>query len=280
MKITFFVFCFTFISCHSFDYSSVKEQVNRIENIFYVNDSNPKHSLDLFLPSGKKSFPLVIFIHGGFWRNQDKTYLRAFTGLYHNIGIALAKKGIGCIITNYRLFPEAKLDGQLNDIASVIEWANKNSLKYGFEDVYLMGHSAGGHLAIMHSIQKPNTVKGIIALSPILDIAHMRENKEDDFNRELTIPMFGEDMKEYSKSSPITYMDNKSLDTLYLFGEKDYAFAIDQSKMLMEKLTKSKAKGEVKIIPSYDHADMVLQINKEGDRIIPLVQSYILRMRK
>jgi len=279
MKFLYLLFLFL-AGCHTFDYSKVKENVDKSEDIFYKNDSNSRHRLDLFLPRANNNFPFVIFIHGGFWRNQDKTYMRPFTGLYHNIGIAFARKGIGCAVVSYRLFPEANLQGQLDDVDSVIEWSKANSFKYGFKNIYLMGHSSGGHLVTMTGLQNPNKVRGIISLSPILDIAHMRENKDKDFNNELTIPMFGNDSKEYSKYSPITYIDQKSPDILYLFGENDYPFLIAQSKILKEKLAASRAKGEVKVLPFYDHADMVMEINVKGDSITSLVENYVLRMEK
>lgn len=276
----FYLAVFLLVQCHTFDYSNAKEKVNKIENIFYQSDSNAKHRLDLFLPKSNKNFPLVIFIHGGFWRNQDKSYLQNFTGLYQNVGLALAKRGIGCAVVSYRLFPETNLQGQLEDIDSIIEWGKANSSKYGFKNIYLMGHSAGGHLALLTGLKNPNKVKGIISLSPILDIGHMRDNKEKDFNEELTIPMFGNDYKEYKKHSPIMLIDNKSPDIMYLFGENDYPFLIAQSKMLKEKLINLKAKGEILTLPVYDHADMVMDINREGDKITSLVEGYLLRMEK
>src|SRR5262249_19562212 len=46
-------------------------------------DANPrKHKLDLYLPRGKKDFPVLFFVHGGAWVIGDKTYF----GLYSSIG--------------------------------------------------------------------------------------------------------------------------------------------------------------------------------------------------
>ena len=42
--------------------------VDVIENVSYVDASrNPDQRLDLYLPKGRKDFPVVIFVHGGFW---------------------------------------------------------------------------------------------------------------------------------------------------------------------------------------------------------------------
>src|SRR6201994_762040 len=43
------------------------------ENIPYANDTLKKHLLDIYLPpTGKNSYPLVIWVHGGAWRTNDK----------------------------------------------------------------------------------------------------------------------------------------------------------------------------------------------------------------
>ena len=62
-------------------------QVLEIEDIVYVPGSkNPKHQLDLYLPVGKTThkggFPMVVFVHGGYWVEGDRDYYALFTGLY------------------------------------------------------------------------------------------------------------------------------------------------------------------------------------------------------
>lgn len=65
----------------------------------YVADDEPKHRLDLYVPKSVSGrFPVVLFVHGGFWRGQDRRYLQAFSGIYGNVGVALAKRGIGAAV--------------------------------------------------------------------------------------------------------------------------------------------------------------------------------------
>src|SRR5207247_2232377 len=54
----------------------------------------PRNKLDLYLPKGQKDFPVLFFVHGGAWRTGDKHYF----GLYSNLGMYLAKQGIGAVI--------------------------------------------------------------------------------------------------------------------------------------------------------------------------------------
>src|SRR5262245_7527097 len=50
-----------------------------------------KHKLDLYLPRGKKDFPVLFFVHGGGWRHGDKNYL----GVYVALGKFYASRGVG-----------------------------------------------------------------------------------------------------------------------------------------------------------------------------------------
>src|SRR3954447_18302528 len=61
-----------------------------------------KHKLDLFLPKGHKDFPILFFVHGGAWRQGDKSFL----GFYTSLGNFYARHGIGTVVINYRLSPK------------------------------------------------------------------------------------------------------------------------------------------------------------------------------
>src|SRR5215831_13270368 len=55
-------------------------EVEVVKDVPYngVKDADPdKHKLDLYLPKGKKDFPVLFFVHGGTWKSGDrKTYVK------------------------------------------------------------------------------------------------------------------------------------------------------------------------------------------------------------
>jgi acetyl esterase/lipase len=151
--------------------------VRVIRDVSY-NDSEKKASnsykLDLFLPSDKKDFPVVVFVHGGSWMYGDKT----FSGWGHGIGRFFAGQGIAAVMPNYRLSPLAQHPEHVQDVAKAFAWTARNIARYGGspDRLFLCGHSAGGHLVSLLATDeaylkaegvKPSAIKGVISVSGV-----------------------------------------------------------------------------------------------------------------
>src|SRR5690242_5472635 len=79
-------------------------EVEEFRNLAYYEgaDADPvRHRLDLYVPKGRKDFPVLFFVHGGYWRSGNKN-------LYAPLGRVFARNGIGTVIINYRLSPQVK----------------------------------------------------------------------------------------------------------------------------------------------------------------------------
>lgn len=94
------------------------------------------------------SIPVVFFVHGGSWYSGDRKYYEAVTGLYSNVGVAMAREGIGSVVISYHLHPDAPLSEQLGDVAAALLWTKAHIREYGgdADNIVVMGHSAGAHL--------------------------------------------------------------------------------------------------------------------------------------
>src|SRR5262249_5248660 len=106
-----------------------------------------KHKLDLYLPKGKKDFPIMFFVHGGAWVSGDRNYF----GIYSSIGQAFARNGIGAVVISYRPSPKVQHPEHIKDVARAFAWTHKNIGKHGGnpDAILLCGHSAGGHLVAL-----------------------------------------------------------------------------------------------------------------------------------
>ncbi len=111
----------------------------------YSYGGNKLQNLDYFAPKTKGA-PLVIFVHGGGWKNGDKDNATGKEKAPHYVAQGYAFASI-----NYRLLPESPIEQQAADVASAIAYLRSNAAKLGFDGrrIVLMGHSAGAHLVAL-----------------------------------------------------------------------------------------------------------------------------------
>lgn len=111
----------------------------------YAGTENPRQTLDLYLSKDQdrsKPLPVIVFIHGGGWRNGDKS-----SGQGHLSRFVASGKYAG-VSVGYRLTGEAQWPAQIHDCKAAIRWIKGNASKYGLnpEMIGVWGTSAGGHL--------------------------------------------------------------------------------------------------------------------------------------
>ncbi len=155
-------------------------EVETLKDIAYYDgtEAHPvKHKLDLFLPRGRKDFPVLIFVHGGSWRHGDKSFL----GLYTGLGQFFAQQGVGTAVINYRLSPTVKHPEHVKDVARAFAWVHKNIPRHGgrADRIFVFGHSAGGHLVSLLATDEsylkaeglsPRQIRGVVAMSGVYEI--------------------------------------------------------------------------------------------------------------
>lgn len=119
---------------------------------------------ELRMPSGKGPFPLVIIIHGGCWLSQMAT-----TKIMSPLATAITKEGIATWSIEYRGVdvPGGRWPGTYNDANAGIQYINKIAKKYNLDlnKVIILGHSAGGELALWEAAKTKLPIRGVIDLS-------------------------------------------------------------------------------------------------------------------
>lgn len=100
-------------------------------------------TLDIF-PSSQPNSKVLVFIHGGYWHKLDKSDFQFMGAGFHSYNITT-------VIINYPLAPHVTIDQIVQSCRKALEWVSLNISDYNGnpEQFYVVGHSAGGHLASM-----------------------------------------------------------------------------------------------------------------------------------
>lgn len=131
------------------DAALARAQVYKDLNYWPGPSADPrKHRLDFFVPDGS-GWPVLIFIHGGGWKNGDKALEFGGVDPYGNIGRFYAARGIGVAVANYRLQPAVGWREQVMDVAQALAWVYGHAEHYGGNKraIFVSGHSSGAQLA-------------------------------------------------------------------------------------------------------------------------------------
>jgi acetyl esterase/lipase len=129
---------------------------------------DPQQFGDLRLPSGPGPHRVVIFIHGGFWRNA---YSLDHAG---HACAALARAGAASWSLEYRRIgdPGGGWPGTMDDVLHGAEWIKRLAVRYhlDLERMVASGHSAGGQLALWLAVQNALNLRGVIPLAAVSDL--------------------------------------------------------------------------------------------------------------
>lgn len=229
---------------------------------------HPRQRLDVYVPDAvgpdrgsapdrTRARPLMVFWHGGRWSFGDKAD-------YRFVGAALTELGCVAVLPNYRLYPEVKMAGFMDDAARAGRWAAVHAGEFGAaaDRLYLMGHSAGAHLAALVTLdsryfaaagQAAPAIAGVIGLSGPYDFLPLREPDVQD--------MFGP-APNYPESQPVNFVHAGAPPMLLAHGSSDMTVSPLNSMSLAAKLRAHDVPVTLRLYPKLRHADTVAALSK------------------
>ncbi len=141
---------------------------------------DPAHRVDVYAPvQAGAPRPVVVFFYGGSWQSGHRED-------YYFAGAGLASRGFVAMLPDYRKYPQVVFPGFLEDGAKSVAWAKRHAARFGGDPsrVFVMGHSAGAHIAAMLALDArylgaqelaPRELSGLVGLAGPYDFLPLRD---------------------------------------------------------------------------------------------------------
>lgn len=227
--------------------------------------SSELNRLDIYIPGQVEEMrqtnrPVIVFFYGGCWGGCET----GFKEDYLFVAQAFTNQDYVAVIADYRRYPEVRFPEIIDDARQATEWVKKNIENYGGnpESIFLMGHSAGAHLAALLtldetylSLETQKATRGFIGLSGPYDFLPFTK----PYQRAVFSPK-----ETYAKSQPINYVDGTEAPLLLLYGNDDETVKPRNIINLAEKVQQLGGKVETRYYDEIDHVGIL------GSLSIPL----------
>lgn len=235
----------------------------------------PRQKLDIYTPKNATTAPkpVVVFFHGGSWDSGGRDE-------YLFVAEALTSRGFIAVVPDYRLYPDVKFPDFVDDAAQAFVWTKANISRYGGDTnrVFVMGHSAGAHLAAMLTYEKTflaraggsyRDIAGMIGLAGPYDFLPLKSER--------LMTIFGP-VEGRPKSQPINFVEGNEPPALLLHGDNDTIVGPHNSANLARRIGEKGGKVEHIRFPDMEHRAMVVSISapfRSGKPVLDQIERFI-----
>ncbi|WP_165249334.1 alpha/beta hydrolase [Paludisphaera soli] len=230
----------------------------------------PTTRLNVDAPAEGDKHPIVVWVHGGAWRFGSKDFSQGQPKAFN-------AEGYVWVGVEYRFVPEVTYKEQAGDVARAVRWARDHAREFGGDPdrIFLMGHSAGAHLAALTATDrryleaaglKRDAIAGVILLDGAgYDVPRQIRESVLPRIRSLYTSVFGDDPKVQEDASPIAHVARDQDIPPFLLLHVDRADSRAQSNALAAKLREAGVPATVLAFPAKTHATINRELGRPGD---------------
>jgi acetyl esterase/lipase len=211
----------------------------------------PEQVADLLVPKGIDGrLPVAVLLHGGFWREAyDRTLMNA-------LAVALADRGWASWNVEYRRGPGAGAAGTaIADVRAAISLLRLIPAALDLKRVVVIGHSAGGHLALCAAA----TARARLTVS-LAGVGDLVAAAEDHLGTDAAVEFMGatpaEDPAGYAAANPLTALPTGAR-TLLVHGDGDDRVPLSQSRTYLAAAQRAGDDCELLELAGVDHFALI-----------------------
>jgi acetyl esterase/lipase len=227
-----------------------------------------RQKLDVYAPKNASNAPVLLFVHGGSWRNGGRED-------YPFLGEAFALEGFVTVVISYRLAPATVFPGWIEDAALAVRWTKDNINRLGGDPnrVALMGHSAGAHIVVMLGLDgsylravglERNALRGVIGVAgpyDFLDAVRINSRLRETFGAE----------SNWVRAMPVNVADGQNPSMLLLQGLRDTTVDPRQAELLQAAIKAKGGRVQVITYANLDHTQIIGVVSKALSFLEPKV---------
>ena len=248
--------------------SSVDEsELNINSNIAYGQKDVQKLDIISAKNQDAKS-PVIIFYYGGGYSDGSKE-------MYLFIADYFAKRGYVVAIPDYSKYPNVKFPEFVEDGALAFNWVKDNISKYGGDanDIILIGHSAGAHIAALLTYDEnygvSENVKSFIGLAGPYNFIPEEEKYKKIFGPP----------ENYKNMHVDNFVDGNEAPALLLWGAEDEIVGKRNIEILSDAINWKGGNVQTQILKNVDHISIISAFTKirQNKDVTNLVDEYLKR---
>jgi len=218
-------------------------------------DAANRLDADVYAPANADGAPVVVFFYGGSWESGKRRW-------YGYVGKTLANNGIVTVIPDYRKYPDVQFPAFVEDAANAVRWAHDHAPEFGGDPqrLYVMGHSAGGHIAALLACDpkylvavgmQTRDLAGMIGLAGAYAFLPFVEEEPE---------IFGASETSQYDSQPINFINGNEPPMLLLQGNDDDEVEPSNAIAMAKKARAAGSSVELKLYPGVGHASILLSL--------------------
>ncbi len=232
--------------------------------IFYGKD--PLQFGDLRLPSGPGPYPVAIIIHGGCW-------VSSFANIQYTSALADALRDNGIATWNIEYRREDNQGGgwpgTFEDVANAADFLRNIANKYSLDlnDAIVVGHSAGGHLALWlaarHQLplnsqlytSNPLSLRGVVVLGGVPNLQAFRQQGEFTCGSDVVGKLLGNLpvlTERYKQASPSELLP-LGVPQILIYGAEDQSVPVKFGRAYMQEALKKGDSVKLAVVEGAAH---------------------------